>query len=48
MKKTYVAPQLDLVVIANEDIMKTSTIVTPWLPLGNRASGVSDLDPANN
>ena len=33
MKKTYVAPQIDLVVVANEDVMRASTIVTPWLPL---------------
>ena len=44
MKKTYVAPQIDLVVVANEDVMKTSTIVTPWLPLNNSASGISDLE----
>ena len=43
MKKLYVAPQADLVVIANEDIMATSTIITPWLPLGGATGGVSDL-----
>lgn len=44
MKKTYVAPQIDLVVIANEDIMRTSTIVTPWIPVGSGASSAS-IDP---
>lgn len=42
MKKTYVAPQIDLVVLANEDVMATSTIITPWLPMNN-AQGISDL-----
>ena len=43
MKKTYIAPQIDLVVLANEDVMATSTIVTPWLPLKQNAVELSDL-----
>ena len=43
MKKTYIAPQIDLVVLANEDVMATSTIVTPWLPLKQNAVGINDL-----
>lgn len=43
MKKTYVAPQIILVGLVNEDVMKSSTIVTPWLPLSNRKREISDL-----
>ena len=37
MKKKYVAPEIEMVVVANEDVMTTSPILTPWLPVGNSA-----------
>ena len=43
MKKNYVAPQMDLVAVANEDVMSTSVIQTPWLDF-TAALGFEDTD----
>lgn len=31
MKKQYVTPEINMVVLANEDVMTTSAIQLPWL-----------------
>lgn len=43
MKKNYVAPQVDPAVVANEDVMSTSAIQTPWMEFKS-ALGFEDSD----
>lgn len=44
MKKAYVAPEINMVVVANEDVMSGSPILTPWLPFGNQTNSVDEAD----
>ena len=48
MKKNYIAPEINMVMIANEDVMATSdgVITTPWIDFGASAS-VDDVDGYN-
>lgn len=43
MKKNYIAPEISLVVVANEDVMTTSVIQTSWMSFGSGFS-VDDVD----
>lgn len=49
MKKNYIAPEINLVVIANEDIMATSdgVINMPWIDFGSSFGDVDDVDGYN-
>ena len=48
MKKNYIAPEINLVMIANEDIMATSdgVITTPWIDFKS-SFDVDDVDGYN-
>ena len=48
MKKTYIAPEINLVAVANEDVMTTSggVITTPWISFGS-SFDVDDVDGYN-
>ena len=43
MKKNYIAPEISMVVVANEDVMTTSAIQTPWMNFGS-AFSIDDVD----
>ena len=43
MKKTYIAPEISLVVVANEDVMTTSAIQTSWMTFTSNFS-IDDVD----
>ena len=43
MKKNYIAPEINMVMIANEDVMTTSAITTPWIGF-NSSFDVDDVD----
>ncbi len=47
MKKNYIAPEISLVVVANEDVMTTSAILTPWMEF-NAAFNIDDVDGYND
>ena len=46
MKKNYIAPEINMVMIANEDVMTTSAITTPWIGFGS-SFDVDDVDGYN-
>jgi hypothetical protein len=46
MKKNYIAPEINMVMIANEDVMTLSTITTPWIDF-NSSFDVDDVDEYN-
>lgn len=46
MKKNYIAPEINMVMIANEDVMSTSAITTPWISFQS-SFNVDDVDEYN-
>jgi len=43
MKKNYIAPEINMVVVANEDVMTTSVIQTSWQTFNSNFS-IDDVD----
>ena len=43
MKKNYIAPQINMMMLANEDVMTTSAITTSWLTFNDSL----DVDEIN-